>query len=175
MTTAATFQGNNASAVNEQRIARFAGTVIGLTTLLWAFLLSGAVGEHVLVSGPWHVPVHALSLLSALAVYVYCRRLGYRTSAAGLLCFAAVAFFFADVALGLQYSPFFGVAVIAWGASSRRPILAGTGVLAIGAAIVARFYPSLDAVVVTATGLIVLAAALAVRPKNPSKSQQSAF
>ncbi len=157
MTTAATFRGNKASTVNEQRIARFAGTVIGLTTLLWAFLLSGAVGEYVMASGPWHVAVHALSLLSAVAVYLYCRHLNYRTSASGLLCFTAIAFFFADVALGLQYSPYFGVALIAWGASSRRPILAGTGVLAIGAAIVSRFEHELSAVVVGACGLIVAA------------------
>ncbi len=167
MTTVKVFQTHN-MAFKEQRISRFAATVIGLTTLLWAVLLSGTANEHVLTPGPWHALPHALSLLSALAVYVYCRRLGHRTSAAGLLCFTAVAFFFADFALGIQYSPFFGVALIACGASARRPFLAGTGVLAIGAAIVVRVEHEFGVIAIAGSGVMMLATALAMRPKNPS-------
>ncbi len=159
MTTATAFQGNKANTVKEERIARFAGTVFGLSALLWAFLLTGEVGEYLLAAGPWLVASHGLSVLSALMVYFYCRRLAHRTSAAGLLCFVAVVFFFADVALGFQYSPFFGIAVMAWAASARRPLMAGVGVLAFGVAIIARFEHSLDAVVVAEAGVIVLAVA----------------
>ncbi|MCD4849608.1 hypothetical protein LN996_02155 [Arthrobacter sp. AK01] len=173
MTTAKVFQTHN-MAFKGQRIASFAATVIGLSTLLWAVLLSGTVGGHVLTPGPWHALPHALSLLSALAVYLYCRHLNYRTSAAGLLCFTAIAFFFSDVALAFMYSPFFGVALIAWSASARRPILAGTGVLAIGAAIVARVEHESGVLAIAGSGVMILATALAMRPKNPSMSQQSA-
>ncbi|MGO4145042.1 hypothetical protein AB4Y77_08160 [Paenarthrobacter sp. YAF11_1] len=159
MTTATAFQRNTANNVNEQRVARFAGTIIGLFTVLWAVLLSRASGQNVLASGPWQVATHGLSLLSALIVYLYCRRLAHRTSASGLLCCAAVVSFFADVALGFQYSPFFGVALIAWSASARRPLLAGTGVLALGAAVVARLGHELDGVVIGACGVIILAIA----------------
>lgn len=144
---------------------------MGLTTLVWAVLLSGNVGDLGQVALPWQIAVHALTLLSALAVYIYCRRLAHRTSAAGLMCFVAVAFFFADVGLGFNYSPYFGIAVIAWGASARRPFLVGAGVLAIGAAIVARLDHSLDYIAVAGAGLIILAIALAIRPKNPTESQ----
>lgn len=64
------------------------------------------------------------------------------------------------------YSPFFGIALIAWAASARRPFLAGTGVLAVGAAVVARYEHSLAVVVIAVSGVIILATALAVRPKN---------
>ncbi|WP_159732980.1 hypothetical protein [Arthrobacter sp. 9V] len=98
-------------------------------------------------------------MVSALIVYLYCRRMNYRTSASGLLCFGAVGFFFADVAMGFNYSPFFGVALIAWAASARRPLLAGVGVLALGAALVSRFEHELSAVVVGACGVVTVAAA----------------
>ncbi|MET4539340.1 hypothetical protein ABIE37_001112 [Arthrobacter bambusae] len=159
MTTATAFRSSATNNVNEQRVARFAGTTIGLFTVVWAFLLSGLLGENVLASEPWQLASHGLSLLSALAVYLYCRRLAHRTGASGLLCFAAVAFFVADVALGFLYSPFFGIALIAWAASARRPFLAATGVLALGAAVVARLGHELDAVVVAASGVIILAIA----------------
>jgi hypothetical protein len=168
MTAAATFQVSKANNVNEQRVARFAAMITGLFTILWALLLSDFMGEYVLALGLWQIATHGLSLLSALIVYLYCRHLNYRTSAAGLLCFVAVAFFFADVAMGFNYSPFFGVALIAWAASARRPFLAGAGVLAVGAAILARFHPSLDYLAVTGAGLIILAIAPAKRPKNPT-------
>ncbi|MFJ6537672.1 hypothetical protein ACIQH5_15740 [Paenarthrobacter sp. NPDC091711] len=161
--------GEHTTAFNEQRVARFVGTIMGLTTLLWAFLLSGAVGDLGQAPLPWQIAVHALSLLSALAVYVYCRQLAHRTSAAGLMCFVAVAFFLADVSLGFQYSPYFGVALMAWAASTRRPLLAGAGVLAMGAAILARFEGGLDAVVISASGVIILATALAIRPGDARK------
>ncbi|UKA49423.1 hypothetical protein LFT48_18600 [Arthrobacter sp. FW305-123] len=166
MTTAATFQGNKPDHVKEQRVARFAGVIIGVFTLLWAFLLLADVGGHILAAGPLQVATHGLSVVSALIVFFYCRALNYRTSAAGLLCFVAVAFYFADVALGFNYSPYFGVAVLAWGASARRPFLAGAGVLVLGAAIVARYEHSLAGVAVAGVGLIILVMALAIRPKN---------
>ncbi|MGR0160350.1 hypothetical protein [Paenarthrobacter nitroguajacolicus] len=149
-----------AMAANEQRVAKFAGTVIGLFTLLWAFLLSGMVGEYLLMPGPWLVAWHVLSLLSALILYVYCQRLNYRTSAAGLLCFVAVAFFFADVALGFLYSGFFGIALVAWAASARRPFMAAAGVLALGAAILSRFEQPLGVIATAASGVIILATAV---------------
>ncbi|YCK82550.1 hypothetical protein M1D89_04740 [Arthrobacter sp. D3-18] len=175
MATATTFQGNKANNVNDERIARFAGTVFGLFTLLWAFLLSGEVGGYMLAAGPLSVASHGLSLLSALIVYLYYRKVVERNSAAGLLCFVAVAFFFADIALGFQYSPFFGIALVAWAASARRPLMAGAGVLAFGAAIFARFEHSLAAIVIAASGVIILAAALALRPGNPTGSQLTSF
>lgn len=165
MTTANVFQ-EHTTTFNEHRITRFAGTAMGLTTLVWAVLLSGNAGDLGQVALPWQIAVHALSLLPALAVYIYCRRLAHKTSAAGLMCIVAVAFFLVDVALGFNYSPYFGTAVIVWGASARRPFLAGTGVLAVGAAIVARFHHSLDYLAVAGAGLIVLAIALAKRPKK---------
>ncbi|MFK0039826.1 hypothetical protein ACIQTW_08275 [Paenarthrobacter sp. NPDC090517] len=163
MATAMAFHAKKAQQVNEQRIARFAGTVIGLFTLLWTFMLSGEVGEYVRPAGPWLVASHGLNLLSALIVYLYCRRLNHWTSAAGLLCFVAVAFFIADIALGFHYSAFFGISLIAWAASARRAFMAGAGVLACGAAIFARFEPSLAAVVIAVSGVIILATALALR------------
>ncbi|WP_017200071.1 hypothetical protein [Arthrobacter sp. M2012083] len=174
MTTANVLR-DHTTAFNEHRITRFAGTAMGLTTLVWAVLLSGSVGDPGQVSLPWHVAVHALSLLSALAVYIYCRQVAHRTIAAGLMCFVAVAFFFADVARGFNYSPYFGIAVIVWGASSRRPFLAGAGVLAFAASNVVRFGQSwgfdhsLSAVVVAASGMIILATALATRPGDTRK------
>ncbi|WP_369745260.1 hypothetical protein [Paenarthrobacter sp. AMU7] len=159
MTTATAFRSSATNTVNEQRVARFAGTTIGLFTLFWAILLAGPPGQNVLASEPWQLASHGLSLLSALAVYLCCRRLAHRTSASGLLCFAAVAFFVADVALGFLYSPFFGIALIAWAASARRPFLAGSGVLALGAAVFARLEPGLDAVVIAASGVLILAIA----------------
>ncbi|SDW70068.1 hypothetical protein SAMN04487912_104137 [Arthrobacter sp. cf158] len=158
----------HATAFNEHRISRFAGTVMALATFAWAVLLSGAMGDLGQVPLPWQIAVHGLSLLSALTVYVYSRQLAHRTSAAGLMCFVAVGFFFADLALGFNYSPYFGIAVIAWAASARRPLLAGTGVLAVGAAIVARFHTSLDYLAVAGAGLIILAIALATRPNSPT-------
>ncbi|MCP1411006.1 hypothetical protein [Paenarthrobacter sp. A20] len=53
-------------------------------------------------------------------------------------------------------------------------ILAGTGVLAIGAAIVARVEHEFGVIAIGGAGVMILAAALAMRPKNPSMSQQSA-
>ena len=170
MSGATTFQGDKAQQINEQRVARFAGTIIGVFTFLWAFLISGLMGGNVLATVPWQVASHALSLISALIIYLYCLRFAHRTSASGLLCFAAVAFFFADVALGLQYSPFFGIALIAWAASARRPFLAGTGVLALGAAIFARFDHELGVVVVGACGAIIVA--IAAWPKWSTGKQK---
>ncbi|MET3905380.1 hypothetical protein [Paenarthrobacter sp. 4246] len=160
MATATAFRSSATNNVNEQRVARFAGTSIGLFTLVWAFLLSALLGENVLASEPWHLASHGLSLLSALAVYLYCRRLAHRTGASGLMCFVAVAFFFADVALGFQYSPFFGASLLAWGASARRPLLAGAGVVAVAAAILIRCDPSWAGVAMVGCGAVILAAAL---------------
>jgi hypothetical protein len=49
------------------------------------------------------------------------------------------------------------------------------GVLAVGAAIFARFEHSLDAVGIAASGVIILATALALRPGNSTESQKMPF
>ncbi|MDR6989776.1 hypothetical protein J2Y66_004293 [Paenarthrobacter nitroguajacolicus] len=159
MTAAQEFQ-RQETAAKEQRIATFAGIVIGLCALLWAILLSSATGNGGPATEPWPAVTRALPFLSALAVYLYSRRLAHRTSASGLLCFAAVAFFVADTAFGFHYSPFYGVALLAWGTSARRPLLAGTGVVALAAAILIRCDPSWAGVAVVGCGAVILAVAV---------------
>ncbi|MCT9870870.1 hypothetical protein [Paenarthrobacter aurescens] len=174
MATATVLEKHKEATLKEQRVARFAGVVTGLFTVLWAVLLSGAFGDYDAAPLPWTIAAHGRSLLSALIVYFYCRHVAHRTRAAGLLCFVAVAFFFADVGLSFQYSPYFGIALMAWGASARRPLLAGSGVLALGAAILARVEHESGVLAIAGSGVMILATALAMRPKNPSMSQQSA-
>ncbi|MFE4194759.1 hypothetical protein ACFRJ9_02745 [Paenarthrobacter sp. NPDC056912] len=143
-------------AIGQHKFDRLAAMIIGLATIIWGMIALDIWGEFESWSLFPKIAVHSLSAVTAVALYLLCRIRQLPTNVTLLIVLLGVAFFFIDVALAFQYSPFFGLALILLAIRRRHPVMAFSGALSLTAAFIARFVHAVDGPLILVTGVAVL-------------------